>query len=724
VKRGWQAAQKWLRAELAPRVPPPVEPGRRFGPYEIVAPLGAGAMGEVWRARDTRLGRDVAVKLLTPDGRFEREARAVAALSHPNVLALYDVGRDGPVAYAVTELLEGETLRDRLARGSMAVAEAVACGVEIARGLGAAHAKGIVHRDLKPENVFLTRAGHVKLLDFGIAAGTEEVGALAVTPGYMAPEQAGGASADPRSDLFALGCVLFEMFAGRPASAGKRSPPVPGVPPSIERVVRRCLEEDPARRYASARDAERALTDAMAASSRLMLAVLPFESVGPDPDEERFADGLTEEMITVLGRAGPHRLGVIARTSAMQFKGRRRPVDAIGRALGVDHVVEGSVRRQGDRVRIAARLVQVSDQAQLWSGSFDGSLGDILALQGEVARRIAGALSVELLPRFRTRTATTDPRAYDAYVAGRSCFYQATERGWRAALESYRRAVALDASFGLAHAAIASGSTAWALWGTTPPREALATASAAIARARAREPDLPEIHATLAQIRMFLEWDWERAEEAFRRALELNPSDGEVYHWYAHYLLFRGRPQEALDAMAEARRFDPLSTFHRECLGGHHVAMRELDRAEPLLAGVLEERPGNPLALHFQGWLHERRGRVEEAVRSWEAAAHTSDIPNLLSTVGYGYALAGRHADARAVAEELERRASRGYVAAQDRAKVFAGLGEHDRAFELMEAAFDRREAWLAALPIEPGFDTLRDDPRFAALLRRIGVAH
>lgn len=738
VKRAWRAAQAWLRGELEPGM----APGRRLGPYEIVSPLGAGAMGEVWRARDTRLGRDVAVKILPPrlgrdaDARFVREARAVAALSHPNILALYDVGREGRVAYAVTELLEGETLRERLLRGPLSTSDAVHCATSIARALAAAHAKGIVHRDLKPENVFLTADGQVKLLDFGIAGGPEENAPIG-TPGYMAPEQARGLPADPRADLFALGCVLYETLSGRRAfdretraetlAAVERDPPPPlaGVPPALERVVRRCLEKDAAGRYASAREVEAAIEDGLSSSSRLMLAVLPFESIGSDPEQERFADGMTEEMITVLGRAGPHRLGVIARTSAMRFKGPRGSVGAIGRTLGVDHVVEGSVRRQGDRVRIAAKLIQVSDQAQLWSDSFDGSLTDILGLQTDVARRIAGALSVELLPRFRgrARMPATDPRAYDAYLAGRASFYAASEQGWRAAIDCYREAVALDPSFALAHAAIASGASAWALWGTTPPGEAHATASAAVARAQALEPDLAEVHATLAMIRTFFEWDWPGAEESFRRAIALNPSDGEVYHWYAHHLLFRGRPEEGLDAMAEARRFDPLSTFHRGCLGGHYIATGDLDRAEPLLRDVLEERPASPLALHFVGWLHERRGRLDDAVAAWESAARLSDIPNLLSTVGYGYARVGRTADARAVSDELERRSARRYVAAQDRAKVFAGLGEHDQAFAWMEEAFRRREAWLAALPLEPGFDTLRGDPRFVSLLRRIGIA-
>jgi Tfp pilus assembly protein PilF len=391
----------------------------------------------------------------------------------------------------------------------------------------------------------------------------------------------------------------------------------------------------------------------------------------------------------------------------------------------VDYLVEGSVRRQGDRVRIAAKLIQVSDQTQLWSDSFDGSLQDILALQSDVARRITGALSVELAPRVRAvaRAPAIDARAYDAYLAGRASFYKATEPGWRAAVELYQEAVALDRDFALAHAAIASGYTAWALWGTTPPADARANAVQAVERARELDPDLAEVHSTLAVIRMFFEWDWDEAEREFRLAVALNPSDGEVYHWYAHYLLFAGRPAEGIEAMAEARRLDPLSTFHRICLAGHYVATGEPGRAEPLLREVLEQAPDSPLAHHFLGWLHERRGDIAKAVVSWEAAARISDIPNLRATLGYGYARAGRLAEARAVADDLEGRSRRGYVAALDRAKVFAGLGRHDEAFVWLEESYRNHDAWLAALALEPGFDALRADPRFAALQRRIGIA-
>jgi tetratricopeptide (TPR) repeat protein len=331
---------------------------------------------------------------------------------------------------------------------------------------------------------------------------------------------------------------------------------------------------------------------------------------------------------------------------------------------------------------------------------------------------------VELVPRYATagRASATDPRAYDAYLAGRSSFYKASEQGWRQAIDCYKKAVALDPEFALAHAGIASGHTVWALWGTTPPAAARASATAAIARARALDEDLAEVHSTLAMIRMFFEWEWDEAEREFRQAIALNPSDGEVYHWLAHYLLLVGRPEEALDAFAEARRFDPLSTFHRGCLGGHYVATGELERAEPVLREVLEQVPESPLAHHFLGWLHERRGRIADAVASWEEAARISDIPNLLATVGYGYARAGRVADALRVHDELERRSRRGYVAAQDRAKVLAGLGEHDEALAWLETAFRNREAWLAAIRMEPGFDTLRDDGRFATLVRRVGV--
>ncbi len=470
--------------------------GSRLGPYEILAPLGAGGMGEVYRARDTRLGREVAVKVIPaalsadPDRlrRFEQEARSASALNHPNILTIHDFGSHEEAPYVVSELLEGETLRERLSLGALSPRKAIESGVQIAHGLAAAHEKGIVHRDLKPENLFVTKDGRVKILDFGLAKLTHpeagsgplaevptltrgtEPGVIMGTVGYMSPEQVRGQAADRRSDIFAFGAVMYELLSSKRAFRGDsaietmsailREEPaellqsVTGVPPSLERIVRRCLEKNPEERFQSARDLAFALTEtasvSLAAPSvavpsrfgtrrrvwiaslpvalaallavlvavdpgglrrRLLgralpgrvesIAVLPLHNLSGDPGQEYFADGMTEALIANLAQI--RKLRVISRTSVEEYKDGKRPLPQIARELGVDAVVEGSVARSGDRVRITAQLIHGPSDTHLWAKTYQRDLRDILELQGEVAGAIAREIAAEITPEERAR---------------------------------------------------------------------------------------------------------------------------------------------------------------------------------------------------------------------------------------------------------------------------------------------------------------------------------
>ncbi|HZI63384.1 MAG TPA: protein kinase, partial [Thermoanaerobaculia bacterium] len=432
-----------LAAEPAPAsAPAAAGPGRRLGPYEVIALLGAGGMGEVYRARDPRLGREVAIKILFREAvedqthlrRFEHEARAVGALNHPNILAVYDVGREGAEPYVVTELLEGETLQARLTGGSLQPRDALAFARQIAAGLGAAHDKGIVHRDLKPGNLFITEDGRLKILDFGLAkrqapggagagvtaSGHTMPGLILGTAGYMSPEQVRGQQVDRRSDVFSFGAVLYEMLAGRRAFSGgsaveamsavltQEPPPLSSlglsVPPTAEALVRRCLRKDPAARFQSGRELEAALAaleldlarGAGAAEppapgrARHTVAVLPFVNLSGDPEEEYFAEGMTEELTNALGRL--EELRVLARLSTAQLRGRGTDLRALGERHGVDKVLEGSVRRAGNRLRITVQLVNLADGLHLWSEKYDREMSDVFALQDEIAQRVIGAL--------------------------------------------------------------------------------------------------------------------------------------------------------------------------------------------------------------------------------------------------------------------------------------------------------------------------------------------
>jgi TolB-like protein/Tfp pilus assembly protein PilF/tRNA A-37 threonylcarbamoyl transferase component Bud32 len=800
--------------------------GRTLGHYKILEKLGAGGMGDVYRACDSRLDRDVALKVLPPEAardperrrRFEREAKAVAALKHPNIVTIYSVEEYEGVHFITMELVEGHTLSDVLPANGFAPDRIFQIAIPLADAMSSAHLKGITHRDIKPANIMLGADGRVKILDFGLAKLVDSVGdqgktltlneqtsagQIVGTIGYMSPEQALGRTVDVRTDVFSSGLVLYEMATGKRAFSGNtqaaifdailnRAPaaPVelnPDLPTGLGDIIEKALEKDPDLRYQSAAGLRADLTrlqrdlasgtggnvrvpairrrrrwwpvllggavlvvlmllpallrrvaqhpnenvtnDPLAAqpvpaSERLMLAVLPFENIGGDPDQEFFADGMTEEMITVLGRASPEELGVIARTSAMRFKGTNLAVDAIGRELGVGHLIEGSVRRQGDRVRIAATLIQVRDQTQLWSETFNGTVDDIFALQTDVAEHIAEALAVELLPGSTRREYTPDPRAYEAYLTGRFWANQSTEQAFEKAVASYEQAIAIDPAYALAYAQNSMEHSVWATFGTDAPSFYYSKAKEAADEAFRLDPGLAETHSALAHIEMYFEWDFDEAEREFQEAIALDPGSGLTYHSYGHLLSAQGRAGEASAAFAEALRIDPLSAEHLVCEGGHYVTTGQLERADASFrkAGELSPDIGY---LHFLlGWLYERQGRFEDAVTAWEEEVRISGRNSYtLSTLGYGYARLRETDKARDVLAELDEIARDGYVAPMDRAKVYVGLGDLDEAFAWLEKEHTNRSAWIFGLKLDPGFDPLRDDPRFGALLHSIGLA-
>ena len=478
--------------------------GTRLGPYEILAPLGAGGMGEVYRARDSKLDREVAIKVLPESvaadpnalARFESEAKAVAALSHSNILAIFDFGRHDGVAYAVTELLQGETLRDRIASGALPLRHAVEAAIQIARGLSAAHDKGIVHRDLKPENIFVTSDGTIKILDFGLARRAEragdddatsgptreqrtEPGTVMGTVAYMSPEQVRGEAVDHRSDVFAFGSVFYEMLTERKAFLkgsvadtmvavlGAEPPEMGGaIPSAVADVVRHCLEKKAERRFQSARDlvftlqqlvsGAHSVDGGIGAGGAPTVAVLPFRNFSADPENEFFTDGITEDVITNLSKV--RSLKVISRTSVMAFKSRELSLGEIGKTLGAGAILEGSVRRAGNRVRIVAQLVDARTDENLWAETYDRELTDIFAIQTDVALQIAGALRAELSLDERNRLEkkpVRNVRAYQLYLQGRYAYFQWTDDSYAQALALLEQAIAEDPELALAHVSLA-----------------------------------------------------------------------------------------------------------------------------------------------------------------------------------------------------------------------------------------------------------------------------
>ncbi len=790
--------------------------GARLGAYEIVERLGAGGMGEVYRARDTRLGRDVAIKVIAERliddpgalARFEREAQAIAALSHPNILALHDFGRDKNISYAVMELLEGETLDRRLSSERFTWRKSVEIGAAIADGLASAHARNIVHHDLKPSNIFITRDGLVKILDFGLATREPHGARLGpVVPdgsfetqpdgpvgtiGYMSPEQVMGETGDHRSDIFALGCVLYEMLAGRPAfrrdtpqeslaAIVKEQPPdldalASGVPPRVNALVLRCLEKDRDPRFQSARDLafalREAVTDAGAAArsfrsplarsasargwiaaamvlllaatvaiavpsirSRLMppgspsirsIAVLPLVNLSPDREQEYFADAMTEELTTRLSNISDWR--VTSRTSVMGYRDTRKKIPEIARELGVDAIVEGSVLRDGSRVKITAQLIDGRTDRHLWADSYERNVESVLAIQSDVARAIANGVNLKLTPEGHARLAADAravvPAAYDAYVRGRHAWEKRSEADLRQAIRFFEESTDADPTYAPAYAGLADCYGQLGYGSYISPDDAFPRAREAARKAIQIDPLLGEAHASLAFSLMYYDWNFASAEAEFRRAIELSPNYAIAHQWYAYLLTAMERPiGEATGEIATARSLDPLSVPINLDEAYILYYYERTDAALHAASLALEMNPSLALA-HF--WL----GRIYTSQRRYaEAEAELKKIGPLrtwtpgMSALGYLYGKSGRSSEAAAILKEFEdlSRAGR-YASSYAIGVIYAGLEDRERALAALDAAYRERSHWLVWLKRDPRWNEIRSDSRFSSLVRKVGL--
>ncbi|MGD1148655.1 MAG: protein kinase [Thermoanaerobaculaceae bacterium] len=779
--------------------------GARLGPYEILASLGTGGMGDVYRARDTRLGREVAVKVLPADlsrdperlRRFEQEARLVSALSHPSIVTVYDVGESGATSYIAMELLDGRTLRDLLAEGALPTKKLLAIAAQVADGLAKAHGAGIVHRDLKPENVIVTADGFAKILDFGLGklvtpedpggratapkvSEVTEPGVVMGTAAYMSPEQALGRPVDFRSDQFSFGSMLFEMLTGARAfgrasaaetmTAVIREDPepvergAPRTPAQLRWIVERCLAKNPEERYASTRDlahdlarlrdrlpetsdsASRGAVEAPAppasrwgvpaafraaaaptepgAVSLPSVAVLPFVNMSTDPENEFFADGITEDVIAHLAKI--RTLRVISRTSVMAFKGRERSLREIGAALGVGMLVEGSVRRSRNRVRIVAQLVDPRTDEHLWAESYDRELDDIFAIQTDVALQIAAALRAELTLDERSRIGrrpTRDLGAYQLYLQGRHYFVKFTKEGFTRSLALFQQAVARDPDFALAYAAIAHAHTEFSIDGISGvvPSEAFARAQQAVDSALALDDGLAEAHGILGLLRLARDFDWKGAEAEFRRALALSPSSADIHDHLGWLCSAQGRFDESLALVRRAQELDPIA--HRSDVAN------ELMRAGRTREALAEAERALALDPTFSrchavfGWACLALGRTTEGLAALGRAVEFSPGSTLfLAQLGQACGMTGDEARARAILTELEALAETQYVAAYHLSHVYTGLGEQDAAIDCLERAFEQRSGAIYGVKGSYLFAGLREHPRFQALLRKMNL--
>jgi serine/threonine protein kinase/Tfp pilus assembly protein PilF len=755
--------------------PTVIPSGSRLGPYEVGVRLGAGGMGEVYRATDTRLGRDVAIKVLPAHSSTDeemisaltREAKAIAALSHPNILAVYELDQEGGTTYVVTELLEGETLRERLRGGPLPWRRAVEIAASIADALAAAHARGIIHRDVKPENVFITTEGLVKVLDFGLALTRQPVtdapenatevrvddGKISGTIGYMSPEQVVGGDIDATSDIFSLGCLIYETLSGlRPfqrSATGEtlaailREDPPPlslsgsSLPQELARLALHCLEKKPSERFQSARDLAFALRATLTDSASgtiastvapkkkqsRSIAVLPFVNVGSDANTEYLSDGITETLINHLAQLPKMR--VIARATAFRYKGTTTDATAAGRELDVDMIVTGRVQQFGDMLRISAELVDVRDDRQLWGENFNRKMADVFAVQDEISSQIAEKLRANLTGVAKRRLKKRDPRtaeAYQLYLKGRFYWNKRTAENFQKGIEAFREAIDLDPTYALAYAGLADCYNLLNTYSVLAAHDAFPKAKAAATRALELDDSLPEAHASLAFVTFFYEWKAAAAEESFQRAIKLNPNYGTAHHWYGWFLIMRGRFDEAAASMKRARDVDPLSIIIQTESVWPFFYARDYDRALGQLKKAMDiDR--DFLWIHFAlGQIYLEQRNIREALVELEMVVQRYDTPYVLIVLGRAYGLAGRMDDAKRIHERVQSVALKEFVSAYDLAIMYTGVDDRDRVFAELEKAYEAHDPWIVRLDVDPAFDRVRDDPRFRNLRMRIGL--
>ncbi len=771
--------------------------------YRILKEIGHGGMGVVYKAEDLKLKRSVALKFLPPHlmdspelkERFLIEAQAAAALSHPNICVIHEVGEEKDQSYIAMEHVEGETLRDRIKRGPLKPEEALDCAIQIAAGLAEAHRKGIIHRDIKSANIMVTENGQAKVMDFGLAKlrGGSSLTKSQTTLGtvaYMSPEQARGGDLDQRTDIWSLGVVLYEMLSSQLPFRGEHDQTViysilhqepesltkvrPDTAPELAQIISHSLAKKPADRYQTMEEfredleavaegfrplrakrraarrrilgldivyllpaalavilvlfglnvggvRDRLLGRSASTASSIKLAVLPFANLTGDPEQEYLNDGVTQEMITQLGRLHPQSLSVIARTSVMRYKKGDTPVDQIGRELGVEYVLEGSAQREANRVRITAELIDVRDQTQLWADTYEHDLSGFQAVQSEVAQSVARALALKLLPAEQTRLASArqvNPEVYEAYLKGMFYVSQNNPESFEKGMRFLHQAVEIDPAEPLAYVGLAQGYITLG-HGGAEQLDAFPRARAAAEQALKLDPEMAEAVGALAHVALYYEWDWAKAEELFKRALELNPSVAMTHYHYAWYLPLFDRLDEAIAEHKLARDLDPLRALNTGWLGHLYNYVGRYDEAIVEAKKAIELNPNFWPSYHVLRFAYSAKGMHQEAI---DSALRLVELNSMRgnANLSVAYALAGQRDQALAIASKLERNTREFSIVAL----AYATLGNKDAALQELEAAYEAHWPTLPWICVRGGglFDHLHDEPRFQGLLRRMNL--
>jgi len=759
--------------------------GERFGHYRIVEKIGAGGMGEVFRAYDERLERDVALKLVSmgkfasdaAHTRFRREARILSKLNHPNLTTIFDFDSQDGTDFIVMELVLGTSLNELLDSGPLSEEYALSLGLQLVTGVIAAHAQGVVHRDLKPGNLRITPDNHLKILDFGVAKFMESAiptasgdslfetaGILGTVP-YAAPEQIRGETVDARTDIYAIGVVLYEMITGQRPFPTKdrwrltddilfRTPPTPrtlspGLSAGFEMAILKCLQKQPEYRYQSAKellaDLRKLGSPASSTSSGITvtshrrtgkkrirsLAVLPLVNLGSS-DDDYFSDGMTEAVIANLAQIKA--LRVISRTSVMRYKGTDKSIQQIAQELDVDGLVEGSTLRAENRVRITAELIHAQSDAHLWAKSYERDFSNIIRLQRKVAQSIADEIQIRLTPKERERLTggnTIHPDAYEAYLKGRYYWNKRTGPDIQKAIQYFENAVAIDKRYAAAYAGLADAYHVYWVYTGVPPTEMYLKAKESALKALEIDNSLAEARTSLAAIKADDDWDFDGAESEFRRAIILNPNYPTAHQWFSQYLAYMGKFEEAIKEARKAQKLDPLSPIIHTVCGDTYLRARQYDDAIAQFKKAIEIDPNFSLAHTKLRDAYLGIGMYREAIDESRTVAqqHTSKRDRELQGIDEletAYLDSGEDGYWRKRLEialaDRERPDMVGYDGSSYCiASICARIGDKGMAFQWLERAIEERDISVVYFRTAPEFDSLRSDPRSAALARRIG---
>lgn len=754
--------------------------------YRIVSKIGAGAMGEVYLAEDTKLDRKVALKILPPEfaadsdrmSRFVREAKSASALNHPNIITIHEVNEYDGKHFIATEFIDGEMLRDRLRRDELPIEEALDIAVQVASALSSAHEAGITHRDIKPENVMIRRDGLVKVLDFGIAKISAsrdaevdsegetkvqfktEAGLIIGTAAYMSPEQSRGKETDARTDIWSFGCILYEMLARRQPFQGETLADVlaniiyrepesiralrTDTPAELERIIIKSLSKNKDARYQSTKDLfndlkqlqTQMLVDAVLVrnpevrniiqSSSVLnsIAVLPFANISAEKENEYFSEGLTEEIIMNLSKM--QMLKVVPRGSTMRYAKEGKTYKQAAEDLGVQYLLDGGVRRHGKDLRITAQLIDTNHDSYLWSETYRGTIEDIFEIQEKVATEIVGALQVRLSPIERQilkKRYTENTEAYQLYLQGRFFWNKRSDDGIKIAIKYFEKAIEKDERYALAWAGIADSYSLLGEFGNIPRKELFPKAEAAVKKALELDDSLAEVHTSLASLLMLNKWDWANSEKEFKLALELNPNYATTHHWYSLWFLSMGRLDETIRMISRATELDPVSQAILKDKGLALYYNRQYDETIEIARNTLELDPNYSAAHRLLSLAYQGKGEFDEAIaenRKWgDMTGNTVETNVSLAQL---YAVFGKPEEAKRLVEMVEKEKHAVGNVYRGLALVYAALGEDDRTFELLEKSYDLREESLLNLKVDPKLDRLHSDPRFVALLKKMGV--